>query len=646
MRKGSILRQLLVNILAPVLVVLIALSVISYSMNRKKMRESHEQLRSQIVSQAKSLLSIHDQALHIIEEDLNQRMKFLSENLVKNYFSQSDSVENANLYRIALELGMDTSTEYIYVIDAKGTITNTTFAKDKGLDFGKMDTSFIRFFKEIREKGNLVIDRFGEELATGKIKKYSYQPLPDKKYIIELGIYSQKAFDLENKVRENIREIRENFPDIKHISSYAAVTNQKNEHLRENHYPHYNKALREKSYVRVSEDSAGVENYFDYIYLEIQEASLYSGYLLVIESDNSRESALIRAELFRFFILFIVTLSILSAVVYFRSRSIAQPIKILTEKAQVIAGGKLDERVPVSGNNEITRLSESFNTMIDDLENMYVNLENKVKDRTRELHQQKELVEEKNKEIMDSINYAKRIQYALLAHDELLQKNLPEHFVLFMPKDVVSGDFYWGTEHLRPDGSVDFYLAVCDSTGHGVPGAFMSLLNISFLNEAINEKGMEEPGKILDHARIRLIENISQQGQKDGMDGILLRIHKGKISLAAAHNGAVLLRKGEIIELPVDKMPVGQGDRMDPFTTLYPEFEKGDLLYLFTDGYADQFGGPKGKKFKYSQLYKLICEIGELPLHEQGLRMKDEIEKWKGDLEQVDDICVIAIRID
>ncbi|HAA00839.1 MAG TPA: hypothetical protein DEP18_04905 [Flavobacteriales bacterium] len=644
MRRSSILRQLLINTLVPVVLVLLAVGVISYRINRQQLEESNRRLREQIVAQTKSILSIHDEALHILEEDLNDRIEMLSDRLLTEYFAKPDSLHTADLFRISAEIGMDTAIEHLYVINDSSVITNTTFAKDLGLDFSKIDTSFVNSFAKMRKEGNLVIDRFGEEMITGKIKKYSFLPTPDGRNIIEMGIYSAMADGLRDKAFKNVSEISANFPEIRNIASFATVANVKNVHLPDHHYEHYQRAMKEKVPVRVSESEDGIDHYYDYFFLDIQSSSIYTGYLLLIESDNSREKALIRAEVIRFSVLFLVTISLLSLVIYYRSRSIALPIRVLTDKARVIAGGKLDERVPIKGNNEITDLSQSFNTMIDDLEGMYVNLEKKVKERTHELNHQKELVEEKNKEITDSINYARRIQYALLAHDDLLKENLPEHFVLFMPKDIVSGDFYWACLHPRGN-SNDFYLAVCDSTGHGVPGAFMSLLNISFLNEAINEKTIEEPGKILDHTRRRLIENISQQGQKDGMDGILVRFSEGKISFAAANNPPLIIRNGEEIELAADKMPIGQSDRIDPFTTVIPDLQKGDMFYLFTDGYPDQFGGPKGKKFKYRQLYDLLKEIAHLSMTEQRTILESTIENWKGDLEQVDDICVIGIRV-
>jgi serine phosphatase RsbU (regulator of sigma subunit) len=250
-------------------------------------------------------------------------------------------------------------------------------------------------------------------------------------------------------------------------------------------------------------------------------------------------------------------------------------------------------------------------------------------------------IEEKNKEITDSITYAKRIQQSLLAHDSQLQKNLNDFFVLYIPKDIVSGDFYWCTETAD-----SFYLAVCDSTGHGVPGAFMSLLNISFLNEAITEKKIQEPNLILDHTRNLLISNLSQNDSKDGMDGILLRIEKQnrRITYAAANNAPLIVRNGIVEELPLDKMPIGKGERVTPFSLHTLDTNGSDLLYLTTDGFADQFGGVRGKKFKRSGLKELVKQHSTAPVNTQHEHFSNAFGDWKGDLEQVDDVLIVGIR--
>jgi serine phosphatase RsbU (regulator of sigma subunit) len=262
----------------------------------------------------------------------------------------------------------------------------------------------------------------------------------------------------------------------------------------------------------------------------------------------------------------------------------------------------------------------------------------------RIIEQQKHIVEESQREIIDSINYAKRIQYSLLATDSMLKKHLPDYFVLFSPKDIVSGDFYWAAEYKD-----SFYLAVCDSTGHGVPGAFMSILNIGFLSEAVKEKDITKPNEILNYVRARLIETISKEGQQDGMDCILIKIKRTEnlvdVEYAAANNEPVLLRDGRMNELAKDKMPVGKGEKTDGFTLHTLQLRKGDSLILYTDGYADQFGGPKGKKFKYKPLNELLLANQYKPCQEQKEVLVSAFVDWKGELQQVDDVTVIGIRI-
>jgi serine phosphatase RsbU (regulator of sigma subunit) len=265
-------------------------------------------------------------------------------------------------------------------------------------------------------------------------------------------------------------------------------------------------------------------------------------------------------------------------------------------------------------------------------------------DYEKEIETKNEEISTKNKEIVDSINYAKKIQNTLLAHNDFLKKHLPDHFVFFKPKDIVSGDFYWATEHNNK-----FYLAVCDSTGHGVPGAFMCLLNIGFLNEGIKEKNIAKPNEIFDHVRTRLINDISKDGQQDGMDGILLTLENKndllKIEYAGANNSPILIRNNEIITLPTDKMPVGKGEKLDHFKHYTIEAQKGDTLYLYTDGFADQFGGPKGKKFKYKALNDLLLLNHQKATSEQKEIFNNAFENWRGNLEQVDDVCVIGIKL-
>jgi len=271
-------------------------------------------------------------------------------------------------------------------------------------------------------------------------------------------------------------------------------------------------------------------------------------------------------------------------------------------------------------------------------------LKNKIHEKSLLVQQKATELAARQKEILDSINYAKKIQYALLANKSFIDANLKSNFVFFKPKDIVSGDFYWATSRASAAGEL-FYLAVCDSTGHGVPGAFMSLLSIGFLSEAINEKQIEKPNEVFNYVRSRLVNSVTGEGQKDGFDGILLCFNKttNEITYASAYNKPILIEDGKIIELPTDKMPVGLGVREMSFTNFTITYKPNAKLYLYTDGYADQFGGEKGKKFKYKQLNDLILSNSDAQMQTQASKLDSNLTTWQGDLEQVDDICVIGI---
>ena len=273
-------------------------------------------------------------------------------------------------------------------------------------------------------------------------------------------------------------------------------------------------------------------------------------------------------------------------------------------------------------------------------------LEQKVIERTEEVVRQRHIVEEKHKEITDSINYAERIQRSFLATKDLLDQNLKDHFVFFKPKDVVSGDFYFA-EKLTNE---SFLLATADSTGHGVPGAIMSLLNITSLEKAIENQ--DQPSDILNTTRKIIIERLkkdgSVEGGKDGMDCsvICFDFKKKKIIVSAANNPVWIVRGSETIEIKPDKMPVGKHDKQDvSFTQQTIDIKKGDVIYTLTDGFSDQFGGSLGKKFMSKKLRELLSKNAHLPMEEQRTILENTFISWVGDLEQIDDVTLIGVRV-
>ncbi|MCK4663137.1 MAG: SpoIIE family protein phosphatase [Bacteroidales bacterium] len=264
----------------------------------------------------------------------------------------------------------------------------------------------------------------------------------------------------------------------------------------------------------------------------------------------------------------------------------------------------------------------------------------KLKNAEKEISSQKE-------EIIDSIIYAKRIQNALFPSKEIIISTINEYFVLDLPCGIISGDFYWFSKIKN-----QIVIAVADCTGHGVPGAFMSMLGVTMLNKIVNEKGIVKPNEILDRLRANIIVSLHQTGEigeaNDGMDIALITIDKKNnfLEYAGANNSAYLFRNNELTEIFADKMPIGIYSEIEtPFSCRKMSLQTGDMIYLFTDGYADQFGGSRSRKFLYKNFKLLLKEIHHLPMNEQETKLFKTHRKWKDNNEQVDDILIMGIKI-
>jgi phosphoserine phosphatase RsbU/P len=266
-------------------------------------------------------------------------------------------------------------------------------------------------------------------------------------------------------------------------------------------------------------------------------------------------------------------------------------------------------------------------------------------------------LEEKNNEIVDSINYAKRIQNALIPPKSALQKILPNSFVLFKPKDIVSGDFYWATDlntttNTDKDKDKLILFSVADCTGHGVPGAFMSIIGLKIFNQSVQQANVNSPAQALDYLNTEVFNAVNKHSEgdeviRDGMDVALCAINfkTNKLFYAGANNPVYIIRNKELHEIKADKKPIGSYEANTTFTDNEYQLEKDDMVYVFSDGYPDQFGGPKGKKFKYSQFKEVLIENSDLSPNQQCEKLDVIFENWKGDLEQLDDVCIIGVRI-
>lgn len=304
----------------------------------------------------------------------------------------------------------------------------------------------------------------------------------------------------------------------------------------------------------------------------------------------------------------------------------------------------------------VSRLQE-MNTLKDQIN---VELERQVARRTEKINSQKEELEEKNKNITASITYASRIQQAILPPSQQIGKLLPGSFILYLPKDIVSGDFYWVEEK-----NEKVFFAAVDCTGHGVPGAMMSVVGFNGLNKALNIQDCEHPGDILASLNNTVSDSLRKWGETDVHDGMDLALcsldfRTGLLEYAGAYNSLYLIRHCkdkedpenemvldgyELVEIKADKKPIGSYTEDAPFTNHSFQLEKGEGLYIFSDGFADQFGGKNERKYMYRNFKKFLLSIYQLPASQQREKLEEEFLNWKGDVGQIDDICVIGLKL-
>jgi serine phosphatase RsbU (regulator of sigma subunit)/tetratricopeptide (TPR) repeat protein len=324
------------------------------------------------------------------------------------------------------------------------------------------------------------------------------------------------------------------------------------------------------------------------------------------------------------------------------------PMAIGERIVGVITVQSFEKNVYVPLHIDILKTLGTYTAIAMENANLVENLEVKVKERTSEVVKQKEVIEEKNKHITDSIKYAKRIQEAIIPGEDMVKAMLKNSFVLYKPKDIVSGDFYW----IERKGNKILF-AVVDCTGHGVPGAFMSIIGFNGLNQIVNEYHYTKPSEILTHLNKTISHTLRQRVEdsviRDGMDMAICSIdlEENKLEFAGAFNPLFIIRNNEVVEIRGDKQPIGNflGHENYEFTNREIDLLPNDKLYLFSDGYADQFGGPNGKKLKYNYFRQLLLDNHTKPMEEQKRSIDAFFENWRQGFEQIDDVCIIGVGI-
>ena len=678
-KRTTIFRQLIFNVVLPAILGLLILGVLNYTQTKNILIDSNKTKNRIITDEIKHIHEMQDMAMNILEESLDLKMSRYSDILTKECFKSSEGIEKADLIALRSKIGMDPHSEDIYVINKKGVVVNTTFEKDRNLNLFSFGEEHKTLIEKVFSGKVFVSERFGIESTTKRVKKFTYQPTLDGKYIIELGIYSPQADTVIQSIKNRINDLSIKVKSIVSVDLFIGLDSpfslNKEASIDPKHLEIYKSVLTTGKTYDFTEETNKKLYHYEFIYMTRKNTNLYKESVIRIISDRSDDRAFLRRELMKFFMIFGIIILVVVILIYRKTKVITNPIKNLLEKVNRITDGHMNERAEIVGNNEIASLSEQFNRMIQQLESYYNELEEKVRERTAEIMAQKEEIEaqrdsiqeqrnilsdinrtlqkayveieEQKKHIEDSIHYARRIQNAILPPDEYVAALLPDAFVLYKPKDIVSGDFYWMA---NVDGLA--VVAAVDCTGHGVPGAFMSIVGSNQLNYAVTVKKTVRPDLILNALNEGVTKTLRQtrlsSSVKDGMDISLITIDytNAKLNFAGGNNPLFLIRNDELIQIKADKFPIGgyMGEALKDFTNNEWDLQKGDVMYLFSDGYVDQFGGTDDSKFLVRRFRELLLKIHKEPMNEQREILNQVNEDWKGNSVQIDDILVIGIR--
>jgi serine phosphatase RsbU (regulator of sigma subunit) len=694
MNRNSIFQQLLVKIILPVVVVLLGLAFYNISESDEYVSDHFDVVNKIYSDEIQTFLEFQDHSLKIIEENLDEAIKTYSYKLINEEFIETSNIENLDLDEIRNKMHIDPSDIDIYIIDKRGFIVNTTFTTDLGknvFDFGKETKRLVeRVFTNKSFEGG----EFSPESETNILRKYTYHSTLDGKYIIELGVKSSQANEVIKMVQFKLNHLTQRANTaIQQVDLFIGGLdnpvsfNNKGARVILSHMNVFETVLRNSKDVTIdnasmqgyvnTQDTLVVENgkrlHFQYTFMP-RESNIYHNSVIRIISDRSKIVEFRQKNVILYGVVIVLLILILMAVLFIVSTSITKPLARLVKSLNSVADGSLNERSDTSGSKEVLQLVGGFNQMTENLRRYFYDLEKTVKedkvlatDHIGEIQIQKDQIrtqredllkankgvkasyrkiEEQNKLISDSIHYAHRVENILLPTRNHLVEALRDYFILYKPRNVVGGDFYWAVEVNGKS-----VVACADCTGHGVPGAFMSIIGITMLNKIVKEQHVLDPSDILEKLRVGVIGALLSTEEHIVRDGIDISIavidHNAKhIEYVGANSPIVLVQDEEIKFFKGSKQSLGSSsDDLKPFKKELIKYNPGDAMYLFTDGYQDQFGGDQDKKFMVKRLRNLFLRVHELPVAEQKDIINSTIEDWMMNSKQVDDMLIIGVKL-
>ena len=651
-RPKSLLTRLIWSVGIPEFLIFLTIGILSYQEMENVLIEKSQEQSEALNAEISNLQSFMDFSTSLEDRKLDGRVALLSWKLRDLYFYSSDSIEFTNLKNIQLSFEMDTTLENINIANRNGIIVNSTNLDNIGSRFDETGENINEIIGSVLSSDKLISDQFTYERSTSRLRKFSYQSTRDRNYIIRLDVYSNEGTAFSNALRNIISKINNERKEVRSLEIFLGSSTPfsftSDLELDEKEKAFIKKIFTEKKDSTINKivDEKHIQT--EYIYNERNGAGIFRGTVVRLEKDNSLKEKILRENLMSKSKIFAFGILVLFIILLINAKFITKPLKLISGTVKLVGSGRLNEKVPITGNIELRELAASFNQMTTDLA-----------DSNLKIRRQKEKIEEAHHEIKSSISYARHIQQAILPPINLFKEYLKESFILYKPKDIVAGDFYW----FEVKDDYIFY-AAADCTGHGVPGAMLSVVCSNSLNRSVNEFRITDPGKILDRTTQLVIETFkkSEYEIQDGMDISLVRLDlkNEEAVFSGAHNALYLVSANNqraikdktvsnethfLSEYKGDKQPVGKYSHQLPFNSTHISLNKGDCLYVFTDGFADQFGGEKEKKFMYKPFKELLMSLANEPMEKQKKQIDKTFEDWKRHYEQIDDVCVIGVRI-
>jgi serine phosphatase RsbU (regulator of sigma subunit) len=662
MKLNTIYKQLLVNIVFPLILGLLLIGIFSYNNTRKILEDNKQTEKVFIYDEIRSFIELQFVALSIIEEPVENQMHTISNQLVNNYFKSTKEIEAADLNKIMKDLGLDNEQFDLYIINQDGIVVNTTFNEDLYINFFSFGKEHKRYLQDVFEEGEFSSPRFFFEHKTKRYKKYSYHPTLDGKYIVEIGTYSEQADKIYDFTINHLIKIPEQQANIKTIDLFFWADKPYPLNLNRNFFKEHlgiiQPVVTGKSKSVDGEVPEFENTRFTYLYLESNKRKIFDGVIIRIESDNSGQTSFIIKEGIKILILVISILIAVFVLINYRARLIVSPVKELIALTNNIIKGDLNQQIIIEGHNEISDLAQQFNKMADRLLERNVQIEEqqeflyqsnrKLNQAYKLLDHQKQLIENKQDDLKASINYAQRIQGSLLPPHDAFLKYFEDSFIYMLPRDIVSGDFYWFSKNRNKA-----IVVAADCTGHGVPGAFMSMIGVTVLHQLVNYQHIFDPAVILSRLDSQinelLVYNKAESDQRfEGMDVSICSIdfETNSLTFASAQRPIILIRKGHATTYKGSIYPIGEyyDDIQKVFHNVQIELQEDDVVYMFSDGYTSQFNEESTKKFNYNRFRKLLSDIQNKKLKEQPAILHRTLEAWKGGNDQIDDILVMGFR--